>query len=166
MKRQWITDTNKMNFTDEELIIVNKVIDATDTMLYFNGKDYKTEDPSDTYYFNSKDLLMEDMNYNYTELKRDGVFDEEDAPADPWLKVLEDRVAEWSLKEQVHKRGITKTIDSFKEWVNTAEECDVLYDIEWKSQAIVDARVCYKTAWSNLCKAKDELAAYKETMNY
>ena len=83
MKREWIRDIEAMNFTDEEREVVEKVIDHTDTILYFNGKDYKTEDPGDTYYFTSKDLLMEDMNYNYTELEREGAFDEEEeAPAE------------------------------------------------------------------------------------
>lgn len=165
MKREWITDTSKMNFTEEELNIVNKVIDFTDTILYYNGKDYKTEDPSDTYYFTSKDLLMEDMNYNYTELEKEGVFDEEEeTPSDPWLKVLEDRVALETEKELLHRQAITDTINKFKEWVNTAAEIDIYGDVEYKAKAITDAKYTYKAVWKRLCDAKAELEQYKETM--
>lgn len=168
MKREWITDFNKMGFTEEEKELALKVFNADpSSTLYFDGdKNYLWEDEREDNYF-TKETLLENLAITFEEWKKEGMFDEEEeAPADPWLKVLEDRVEEWSLKEQTHRRGITETINSFKEWINTADECDILYDIEFKSQAITEQRVCYKNAWHELGKAKDELAAYKETMNY
>ena len=167
MTREWITDFNKMGFTEEEKELALKVFNADpSSTLYFDGdKNYLWEDEREDNYF-TKETLLENLAITFEEWKKEGVFDEEDAPADPWLKVLEGRVAEWSIKEQTHRRGITQTINNFKEWINTAEECDILYDIEYKSQAITEQRVCYKNAWHELGKAKDELAAYKETINY
>ena len=166
MKREWITDINKMNFTDEERKTVEKVIDFTDTILYFNGKDYKTEDPSDTYYFTSKDLLMENMNYNYTELEKEGVFDEEDeAPADPWLKVLEDRVAEEKEKADASIQTLKSLAAEFKEWIILAEDYEIIYDLDFKAEQIKEERDCYAAVVHRLHKAKGELADYKETMN-
>ena len=164
MKREWITDTSKMNFTEEELNIVNKVIDFTDTILYYNGKDYKTEDPSDTYYFTSKDLLMEDMNYNYTELEKEGVFEEEEVPADPWLKILEDRVDEWQKRFENQDVLLKRAFKHFKEWVNRFVEESSTYDIEIQLGTLKDMESAYKFAWERLGRAKDDLAAYKRTM--
>ena len=89
-----------------------------------------------------------------------------DAPTDSWLIVLEDRVSEWSSKEETHRKGITKAIDDFKEWISKADECDILYDIEYYAKTITEAKTHYETAWNNLCIAKHELAAYKETTNH
>ena len=164
MKREWITDTNKMGFTAEELETVNKVIDFTDTILYYNGKDYKTEDPSDTYYYTSKDLLMENINYTYTELEKDGVFEEEEAPADPWLKVLEDRVKKEEEKEANGKEVIADSIAHFKEWLNSRTDAEIVGDIEYRAKEVTKAYECYKAVWHRLGRAKDELAAYKRTM--
>ncbi len=166
MKREWIRDFSEMPFTAEEYHIAEAVTWFTDSILYFNGKDYKLEDPSDTYYFTSKDLLMENLNYTYTELEKQGVFDEEEeAPADPWLKVLEDRVAMESEKEATHKKALEEYVEYFKEWVNSESTAEIVGGIEWKASQIAEAYKCYKEVWHRLGMAKDELAAYKKTMN-
>lgn len=163
MKREWIRDIEAMNFTDEEKEVVEKIIDYTNTILYFNGKDYKTEDPGDTYYFTSKDLLMENFNYTYTELEKEGVFDEEEeVPADPWLKVLEERVEEWQERYNEKDYILKAEIKRFKTWVGKAEEDALLYDTEMNYNTLKSVFSAYKYAWQSLGKAKDELAAYKE----
>lgn len=170
MKREWIRDFSEMPFTAEEYHVAEAVTWFTDSILCFNGKDFKLEDPSDTCYFTSKESLMENLNYTYNELEKQGVFDlaftdEEEAPADPWLKVLEDRVALETEKELLHRQAITDTINRFKEWVNTAAEIDIYGDVEYKAKAITDAKYTYKAVWKRLCDAKAELEQYKKTMN-
>lgn len=83
MKREWITDINRMNFTEEEKEIVEKVFNADPSMsLEFDGKTYMWETESDTDYFN-KEVLLENVFLTYEEWKKEGVFDEEEeAPAE------------------------------------------------------------------------------------
>ena len=166
MSEKWFTDIDKMGFTDEEKEIVEKVLDYTDTILYHDYNAYKTEDPSEVYYYNTKENLMENFSYTYTELKKEGVFDEEeDAPADPWLKVLEDRVEEWQDRFENQDYILKAEVKRFKTWVSKASEEELIYDTEFRYSTIKSSKEAYKYAWQMLGKSKDELAAYKETMN-
>lgn len=163
MKREWIREFSEMPFTAEEYHVAEAVTWFTDSILYFNGKDYKIEDPSDTYHFTSKESLMENLNYTYNELEKQGVFDEEeDAPADPWLKVLEDRVAEEEEKYNTCKESIYEAIEDFKNWLNEAEAYEVIYDIEFKASELIELKNCYDAIHHRIYAARGELADYKE----
>lgn len=166
MIRKWNRDINKMNLTEEEKAIVSKVIDFTDSILAFDGRTYREETPSDTYYYVDKDVLMENFNYTYEELKKEGVFEEEEeAPADPWLKVLEDRVAEEEEKAETYRENVIEAIAEFKEWLNKSDDLDIFCNIEYKASQLIELNNCFEEIEHRRYAAKSELATYKEMMN-
>ena len=168
MTREWITDFNKMGFTEEEKELALKVFNADpSSTLYFDGdKNYLWEDEREDNYF-TKETLLENLAITFEEWKKEGMFDEEEeAPAYPWLKVLEERVEEWQERYNEKDYILKAEIKRFKAWVGKAEEDALLYDTEMNYNTLKSVFSAYKFAWQSLGKAKDELAAYKEAMNY
>ncbi len=165
--KEFIYDFEKMPFTDEEREITKKVIGADFTAeLGFNGSAFVWSNESDEYFYNSKELLLEEVYRTYEEYKKEGIFEEEDAPKnDPWFEVLADRVALEEEKEATHKQILTNAIKDFKKWVYTHSDAEIAGDITFRAQNVADTYNCYKAVRQRLGYARAELENYKKTMN-
>ena len=169
-KRTWSTDTSNMNFSNAERDTVEKVINYTDSILYFNGKDYKVEDPCDTYYYTSKDLLMENMNYEYTELEKQGVFNEEEEEApvqgeltDRYEEYLKRNISEYELRIELSRNRLIEQAQEFRAWVlNETSDAMLVADAEWRGKQLSKAEEEHTELNGELRKAKIALEIYRE----
>lgn len=85
---------------------------------------------------------------------------------DPWLKVLEERVAELEAKQMKHQEIIDKRIKEFRKWVATKDDLAILYDSEWHAKQLIKTKETFSAIWSEYMKAQSELEQYKDAMGY
>lgn len=81
---------------------------------------------------------------------------------DPWMGILESRVNELEQKAQYHRHNVSKAVETFKEWINTADEIDIIYDVECQARIVKDAKETYTSVWRRYREAEAELERYKE----
>lgn len=84
--------------------------------------------------------------------------------ADPWLKVLEDKVKELKGKHDSARASIDEQIANFRKWVAEAADIDIYYEAGYRASEIDATRETYKAIWQRYKKAEAELLNYKETM--
>lgn len=85
---------------------------------------------------------------------------------DPWLKVLEDRVAELDTKQKRHRAIVDVKVDKFRRWVAEESNVNILYDSELKVSQMAKAKETYTVVWHEYMKALSELEQYKDAMGY